>query len=143
MGVTPEPGDRAPVQGDVSRLGLFGNQALRMGLTGTQAAQVIREVKLLPEGTLRPQTRTELINQARSTLGSWQGAEQAVTALERAAAMLPNSVTARGTVSVPNITIHPQVQVNVSTPERSGLDQAMVSQAALAGSQSTAKGSEV
>ncbi len=61
-----------------------------------------------------------------------------MNALQRAAAMLPNSITARGTVSVPNITVHPQVQVNVSAPERSGLDQALLSQAALAGSQNAA-----
>jgi hypothetical protein len=139
MGVTPEPGDHAPVQGDVARLGLFGDQALKLGLTGTQAAQVVKEVKLTPEGTLRPQTRTELVNQAHATLNTgWDGAQSAVDALQRAAAMLPNAITARGTVSMPDITVHPQVQVNVSAPERGGLDQALASQAALAGSQSAA-----
>jgi len=49
--------------------------------------------------------------------------------------MLPNAVTARGTAVVPNITVTPQVQVNVSTPEHRDLDQALQSQAALAGSQ--------
>jgi hypothetical protein len=144
MGVTPEPSDRAPIQGDVARLGLFGDQALRLGLTGTQAAQVAKEVKLMPEGTLRPQTRAELVNQAHATLNTgWDGAQQAVNALQRAAAMLPNTLTARGTVSVPDITVNPQVQVSVSAPERSGLDQALSSQAALAGSQTAAQGSEI
>jgi hypothetical protein len=139
MGVTPEAHDRAPIQGDVARLGLFGDQALRLGLNGTQAAQVIREVKLTPEGTLRPETRSALVNQAHSTLNTgWDGAQSAVNALQRAAALLPNTITARGSVSLPNIAVNPQVQVNVSTPERSGLDQALQSQAALAGSHSTA-----
>jgi hypothetical protein len=139
MGVTPQPGDRAPIQGDVARLGLFGDQALRLGLTGTQAAQVIREVKLTPEGALRPETRTELVNQARATLNTgWDGAQQAVSALQRAAAMLPDTLTARGTVAVPNVNVTPQVQVNVSAPERGGLDNALQSQAALTGSQAAA-----
>jgi hypothetical protein len=134
MGVTPQPGDHAPVQGDISRLGLFGDQALRLGLNGVQAAQVIREVKLTPEGTLQPQTRTALVNQARATLHTgWDGAQQAVSALQRAAAMLPDTITARGTVAVPNVNVTPQVQVNVNTPERGGLDEALQSQAALAG----------
>ncbi len=144
MGVTPEPGDRAPVLGDISRLGLFGDQALRLGLNGTQAAQVIREVKLTPEGALRPETRTQLVNQARSTLNTgWDGAQQAVSALQRAAAMLPDTITARGTVTVPNVNVTPRVEVNVSAPERGGLDEVMQSQAGLAGSQlATAKRGE-
>src|SRR5690606_16421595 len=44
MGVTPKEGDRAPLQGDVSRVGLFADRALRLGLTGQQAVQVISEV---------------------------------------------------------------------------------------------------
>jgi len=136
MGVTPEPEDRAPIQGDVARLGLFGDQALKLGLTGQQAQTVITEVKASPTGELTPPTRTALVEQARGTLNTgWDGAQSAVNALQRAAAMLPNSVTARGTVSVPTINVQPQVHVNVSAPERSSLDQAMVSQAALAGSQ--------
>jgi tellurite resistance protein len=108
-------------------------------LNGTQAAQVIREVKLTPEGTLRPETRTELVNQARSTLHTgWDGAQQAVSALQRAAAMLPDTLTARGTVAVPNVTVTPQVQVHVSARERGGLDEALRSQAALSGSQRSA-----
>jgi hypothetical protein len=143
MGVTPEAHDRAPIQGDVARLGLFGDQALRLGLNGTQAAQVIREVKLTPEGTLRPETRSAVVNQAHSTLNTgWDGAQSAVNALQRAAAMLPNSITARGTVSVPTIAVNPQVQVHVNAPERSGLDDALRSQAALAGSQMGANRSE-
>jgi len=143
MGVTPEPGDRAPVQGDVARLGLFGDQALKLGLTGQQVQTVISEVKASPGGELTPPTRTALGEQARTTLNTgWDGAQSAVNALQRAAAMLPNAMTARGTVSVPDITVHPQVQVSVSAPERSGLDQALSSQAALAGSQNAAQRGE-
>jgi len=142
MGVTPQEGNRAPLQGDVSRVGLFADQALKMGLTGQQAAQVISEVKNSPTGQLTPQTQAVLVEQARGTLNTgWEGAQQAVSALQRAAVMLPNALTARGTVAVPNVNVTPQIQVNVSAPEHNSLDTAMQSQAALAGSQVAAKGS--
>ena len=141
MGVTPREDDRAPIQGDVSRLGLFGDMALKIGLTGQQAQTVISEVKNSPTGQLTPQTQAVLVEQARSTLNTgWEGAQQAVSALQRAAVMLPNALTARGTVAVPNVM--PQVQVTIEAPERNGLDAAMQSQATLAGSQVAAKGSE-
>ena len=136
MGVTPQADDRAPLQGDVSRVGLFADRALRLGLTGQQAVQVISEVKNSPTGQLTPQTQAALVEQARSTLNTgWEGAQQAVSALQRAAVMLPNALTARGTVAVPNVNVTPQIQVNVSAPEHNSLDTAMQSQAALAGSQ--------
>jgi hypothetical protein len=141
MGVTPSAGDRAPIQGDVSRLGLFGGMALRLGLTGQQAQTVISEVKNSPTGQFTPPTHTLLVEQARGTLSTgWEGAERAVSALQRAAAMLPNAITARGTAVVPNVTVTPRVEVSVSTPERGGLDEAMKSQTVLAGSQAAAKG---
>ena len=136
MGVTPQADDRAPIQGDVSRLGLFGDQALKMGLTGQQAQTVITEVKNSPTGELTAPTRVALVEQARGTLNTgWEGAERAVNALQQAAAMLPTAISARGTAAVPAINIQPQVQVTVDTPDSNGLDQAMLSQAALAGSQ--------
>jgi len=115
-----------------------------MGLTGQQAVQVISEVKNSPTGQLTPQTQAALVEQARGTLNTgWESAQQAVSALQRAAVMLPNALTARGTVAVPHVNVTPQVQVNVSAPSSSGsgLDEAMKSQAALAGSQVAAKGS--
>jgi hypothetical protein len=143
MGVTPQANDRAPIQGDVSRIGLFGDQALRLGLTGQQAQTVISEVKNSPTGQLTPQTHTLLVEQARSTLNTgWEGAERAVSALQRAAVMLPNAITARGTTAVPSVSVNPNIQVKVDTPESGGLDRVMQSQAALAGSQTaTPKGS--
>ncbi len=136
MGVAPRENDRAPIQGDVSRVGLFADQALRLGLTGQQVQTVISEVKNSPTGQLTPQTQAVLVEQARGTLNTgWEGAQQAVSALQRAAVMLPNALTARGTVAVPNVNVTPQVQVTVETAERHGLDAAMQSQAALAGSQ--------
>jgi hypothetical protein len=142
MGVTPEPGERAPVQGDVARLGLFGDQALRLGLTGPQVQTVITEVKASPAGELTPQTRALLVEHARGALNTgWEGAERAVQALQHAASLLPNAITARGTVSVPEVTVPPQVQVQINAPD-AGLDQAMHSQAALAGSQSGVKSGE-
>jgi hypothetical protein len=141
MGVTPSAADRAPIQGDVARLGLFGDMALRLGLTGQQAQTVISEVKNSPASQLTPPTHTMLVEQARGTLNTgWEGAERAVSALQRAAAMLPDAIAARGTVAVPPVNTTPQVQVNISAPERGGLDEAMRSQTALAGSQTAAKG---
>jgi len=142
MGVTPREGDRAPLQGDVSRVGLFADRALRLGLTGQQVQTVISEVKNSPTGQLTPQTQAVLVEQARGTLNTgWEGAQQAVSALQRAAVMLPNALTARGTVAVPHVNVTPQIQVNVSAPEHNSLDTAMQSQAVLAGSQVAAKGS--
>jgi hypothetical protein len=144
MGVTPQTDDRAPIQGDVSRLGLFGDMALRLGLTGQQAQTVISEVKNSTTGQLTPQTHTTLVEQARGTLNTgWEGAERAVSALQRAAVMLPNAITARGTAAVPSVTVTPNVQVQVNTPGpvSDGLDEVMKSQAGLAGSRAAAKGS--
>lgn len=142
MGVTPREGDRAPLQGDVSRVGLFADRALRLGLTGQQVQTVISEVKNSPTGQLTPQTQAVLVEQARGTLNTgWEGTQQAVSALQRAAVMLPNALTARGTVAVPHVNVTPQIQVNVSAPEHNSLDTAMQSQAVLAGSQVAAKGS--
>jgi hypothetical protein len=144
MGVTPQSDDRAPIQGDVARLGMFGDLALRLGLTGQQAQTVIAEVKNSPSGELTPPTRTMLVEQARGTLNTgWEGAERAVSALQRAAVMLPNAITARGAAAVPDVTVTPNVQVRVDAPAApsagaaasGGLDDAMKSQAALAGSQ--------
>ena len=136
MGVTPQSDDRAPIQGDVARLGMFGDMALRLGLTGQQAQTVIAEVKNSPTGELTPPTHTMLVEQARGTLNTgWEGAERAVSALQRAAVMLPNAITARGTAAVPDVTVTPNVHVTVDAPGGNDLDRAMQSQAALAGSQ--------
>lgn len=138
MGVTPEAHDRAPIQGDVTRLGLFGDTALRLGLTGQQVQTVIAEVKRSPDGQLTPATHAALVEHAATTLDTgWQGAERAVNALQRAAVMLPNAIAARGTVAAPALTVTPQVQVTVTSPERGDLDRAMQSQGALAGSQAS------
>jgi hypothetical protein len=111
---------------------------------------VISEVKNSPFNEFTPSTRNTLVEQARGTLNTgWEGAERAVSALQRAAAMLPNAITARATAAVPNVTITPTVQVQVNTPaaspsdskSSSTLDEAMRSQAVLAGSQTAAKGS--
>jgi len=131
MGVTPQAEDRAPIQGDVARLGLFGDLALRLGLTGQQAQTVISEVKQSSGGQLTPQTHSLLVEQARGTLNTGsEGAERAVSALQRAAVLLPDALTARGTLATPNV----QVQVNAPAPS-GGLDDEMKSQAGLAGSQ--------
>jgi hypothetical protein len=58
MGVMPVGGEKPPVQADVSRFGLFADQALRLGISGDQAEQVVREVKSSPDGRLTNETRT-------------------------------------------------------------------------------------
>lgn len=46
-----------PISENLSRFGLFTDQALRMGLSGEQTENVVREVKTSPDGTLQPDTR--------------------------------------------------------------------------------------
>lgn len=66
MGVMPVGGEKPPIQADVSRFGLFADQALRLGISGDQAEQVVREVKSSPEGQLADETRTALVEQVRT-----------------------------------------------------------------------------
>ena len=159
LGVMPVGGEKPPVQADVSRFGLFADQALRLGISGQQAEQVVREVKSSPEGRLTEQTRAALVEQVRSEGNlSYETAREEVNRLEHSAQMLPNEITAFGMMAVPqtdiqpivqpqievepDITVEPQVDVTVET-ETDGdaaYTEAMRKQAAMGGSGSVMGG---
>jgi hypothetical protein len=163
MGVMPVGGEKPPVQADVARFGLFADQALRTGISGTQAEQIVREVKSSPDGHLTDQTRTALVEQVRADGNlSYDTAREEVNRLEHSAQMLPNEITAFGMMAVPqaavqptlevrpqvdvkpDITVEPQVDVTVETPQDEGdatYTEAMQKQAALGGSGSVIGGS--
>ena len=161
MGVMPVGSENPPIQQDVSRFGLFADQALRLGISGTQAEQVVREVKSSPDGRLSDQTHTALVEQVRSDGNmSFDTAREEVNRLEHSAQMLPNEITAFGMMAVPqadvqpivqpqidvkpDITVEPQVDVTVAAPadeDDAAYTQAMRKQAALDGSGSVIGGS--
>ncbi len=157
MGVMPVGGEKLPIQQDVSRFGLFADQALRLGISGTQAEQVVREVKSSPDGRLSEPNRAALVEQVRSDGNlSYDTAREEVNRLEHSAQMLPNEITAFGMMAVPqpviqpqidlepNITVEPQVDVTVEASADDGdaaYTEAMQKQAALGGSGSVIGGS--
>jgi hypothetical protein len=157
MGVMPVGGEKPPIQQDVSRFGLFADQALRLGISGTQAEQVVREVKSSPDGRLSEPTRAALVEQVRSDGNlSYDTAREEVNRLEHSAQILPNEITAFGMMAVPqpviqpqidvepNITVEPQVDVTVEASADDGdaaYTEAMQKQAALGGSGSVIGGS--
>jgi hypothetical protein len=159
VGVMPVGGEKPPVQADLSRFGLFADQALRLGISGTQAEQVVREVKSSPEGSLTEQTRATLVEQVRSEGNlSYDTAREEVNRLEHSAQMLPNEITAFGMMAVPqtdiqpivqpqievepDITVEPQVDVTVATGTDgdAAYTEAMRKQAAMGGSGSVIGG---
>jgi hypothetical protein len=161
MGVMPVGGEQPPIQQDVSRFGLFADQALRLGISGTQAEQVVREVKSSPDGRLSEPTRAALVEQVRSEGNlSYDTAREEVNRLEHSAGMLPNEITAFGMMAVPqtavqpivqpqidvepDITVEPQVDVTVEASADEGdaaYTEAMMKQAALGGSGNVIGGS--
>ncbi|KXK54687.1 MAG: hypothetical protein UZ13_00049 [Chloroflexi bacterium OLB13] len=150
MGVMPVGGEKPPIQADVSRFGLFADQALRLGISGDQAEQVVREVKSSPEGQLADETRTALVEQVRTDGHlSYDNAREEVNRLEHSAQMLPNEITAFGMMAVPqvnvepDITVNPQVNVTVEAPAEdsdTAYNDAMRDQAAMGGSGSVMRG---
>ena len=162
MGVMPIGDEKPPIQQDVSRFGLYADQALRLGISGTQAEQVVREVKSSPDGRLTEQTRATLVEQVRSEGNlSYDTAREEVNRLEHSAQMLPNEITAFGMMAVPqtavqpplevrpqievepDITVEPQVDVTVEAPADDGdaaYTEAMRKQAVLGGSGSVIGG---
>jgi hypothetical protein len=140
MGVTPLGDGQAPVQENLSRFGLFADHALRLGMKGDQAEQVIREVKESPAGRLSEETRATLIQQVQTERGfSWESAHNEVVSLERKARLLPDEITAFGKVAVPQVNVaaevvvKPEIKVNFS-PTETSYEEVMKRQSGLAGS---------
>jgi hypothetical protein len=160
MGVMPVGDEKPPIQQDLSRFGLFADQALRLGISGNQTEQVVREVKSSPDGRLTDETRTALVEQVRADGNmSYDTAREEVNRLEHSAQMLPNEITAFGMMAVPqtavqpmiqpqievepDITVEPQVDVTVAAPADEGdaaYTEAMRKQSALGGSGSVIGG---
>ncbi len=115
LGVMPTD-DRPPVRDDLSRFGVFIDQAARLGLSPQQTEHVAREINQTPERRLTDESRSQLIQQIVSAGASRDGAEREVTRLEVTARLLPDTLTAHGLVNVPPQTVPPQVDVTVSTP---------------------------
>lgn len=151
-GVTPV-NDRAPLNApDLSRLGLFLNQAQALGLSPYQVGGLVHEVKSSPTGQLREGVR-ETLTQVVVAGGkqSYPEARRNVERLERSAATLPNQLSIYGMVSAPppapstatpaptiepKITVNPSVNVSVSAPDSAAdaYERASQKQSAMGGS---------
>nr|MBA3873196.1 hypothetical protein [Anaerolineae bacterium] len=112
MGLNPLQG-QAPISENLSRFGLFADQALRMGLSGEQTENVIREVKTSPEGTLQSDTREALVGQVKQERNlSWDDARSEVDTLENRARLLPEQIVAVGQMPVPvDVTVQVKPEV--------------------------------
>jgi len=111
VGVTPLGDGKPPVRDDLARFSMFIDGAARLGLTPEQTERVGREVKETPDRRLAPETRAELLDGAVAAGRSRDEAERDVNRLEIAARLLPNEMTAVGTMPVPAVTVAPQVTV--------------------------------
>lgn len=141
IGVTPVS-EKSPVRDDLSRFGVFIDQAARLGLSPEQTERVGRQINETPDRRLPDDTRDELIQHAVKSGASRDEAEREVTRLEVTARLLPNALTAHGLVNVPQVTVSPHIDVTVAAPSDSGnnYDDSMRKQAALSGSGSVIGG---
>jgi hypothetical protein len=139
LGVTPLDDGRPPVRADLARLGLFIDRAARLGLSPEQTERVGREVKESPDRSLTPDTRAELIESAVAAGRSRDGAERDISRLEVAARLLPDAITAYGTIPAPTITVAPDVTVEPpiasAAPAQNSGDAAVRSSASMRGSE--------
>jgi hypothetical protein len=147
VGVTPLADGKPPVRDDLTRFGMFVDGASRLGLSPEQTERVEREVKETPDRRMTTDTRSELVESAITAGRSREEAEREVNRLEIAARLLPNEITAYGSMPVPSITIAPQVKVEPiitieSDDESDGYDEAMRSSAAMSGSGTVLGGTE-
>lgn len=119
LGVRPVD-NTPPVRDDLSRFGVFVDQAARLGLTPEQTERVGRQINETPDRRLPDDTRTQLIDQTVKGGASRDEAEREVTRLEVTARLLPNTLTAHGLVNIPPVTISPQIDVTVNAPTPGG-----------------------
>ncbi len=105
MGMTPVERDGkmvTPIEGRLTRPQLFADQALRMGLSGQDAAEIVREVKSSPDGMLSAATRDRLVHEQHETRGeAWADSVQNVRQIEHSARSLPSAISAYGTRTMP------------------------------------------
>jgi hypothetical protein len=122
---------------------MFVDGAARLGLTPEQTERVGREVKESPDRRMTSETRAELLDGVVASRRSREEAEREVNRLEIAARLLPNEITAFGTMPVPSITVAPDVTVapniTIEAPDEKGdasnYDDAMRSNSSLSGSE--------
>lgn len=140
IGVAPIDDGKPPVRDNLARFGIFIDSAARLGLTPEQTEHVGREVKDSPERRIAADTRAELVDASMLMGRSREDAEREVNRLEIAARLLPNEMLSHGAVSVPPISITPEVRVEPiiqvrSDGDESAYDDAMRSTASMSGSQ--------
>lgn len=146
VGVTPFSDGKPPVRDDLARFGMFVDSAARLGLSPEQTERVGREVKESPERRIAADTRTQLVEGAIAAGRSREDAEREVNRLEIAARLLPNEITAFGSIAVPSVTVAPEVKVepiiHVSSEADDSYDDAMRSSTSMSGSQAILGGIE-
>jgi hypothetical protein len=137
VGVTPLEDGKPPVRDDLARFGMFVDGAARLGLTPEQTERVGREVKESPDRRMTSETRAELLDGVVASRRSREEAEREVNRLEIAARLLPNEITAFGTMPVPSITVAPNITIEAPDEkgDASNYDDAMRSNSSLSGSE--------
>jgi hypothetical protein len=98
LGVAPLPG-QPPVTADLTRLGVFADGALRLGISGAQAETIIREVKTSPDGRMSDALRDAIAEGFRAAGQSPTTASANVERLERYAALIPTHIDVTGVMS--------------------------------------------
>ncbi|MDX2139531.1 MAG: hypothetical protein SF123_15710, partial [Chloroflexota bacterium] len=136
LNITPADDGKPPVRPDLARFGMYADQAARLGLSPDQTERVAREVKESPERALSPALRSELVEQTVRAGSGREDAEHAVQRLELAAHLLPNSIAAYGAMTVPVVTVEPQITVApVIQIDSTDQDTPRYDSAALSGSE--------
>ncbi len=95
LGVVPLPG-QPPITADLTRLGVFADGALRLGISGAQAETIIREVKASPDGRMSDALRDAIAEGFRAAGQSSATASANVERLERYAALIPTHIEVSG-----------------------------------------------
>ncbi|MBX3085041.1 MAG: hypothetical protein KF716_25635 [Anaerolineae bacterium] len=85
-----------PVEHRLSPIAAFADRAVTMGLSGTDAQQVLQEIQTDPQGRLSPVTRQTLVQQQHAMGRSWHVSMGNVQALEVAARQLPDQLEIHG-----------------------------------------------
>jgi hypothetical protein len=143
VGVTPLNDGKPPVRDDLARFGLFVDNAARLGLTPEQTERVGREIKESPDRLMTAETRNELVAGAITAGRSREQAEREVNRLEIAARLLPNELTAYGSMPIPPTSVTPEVKVEPmitieANDSGNDYDEAMRSNILMSGSESMA-----
>jgi hypothetical protein len=104
VGMQPTDG-QSPIS-DAARFNAVGDQALRLGLTGGQIMQVLKEQSNAEDGrSVSPETHDKLVQHIRLTTGARQSeAQQQVGQFLTVAAAMPDEVRIRGSIDQARLT---------------------------------------